>query len=169
MLNEKTLIKMLNKSGYSYNLYKHKALFSVEESIQKRDQISGVHTKNLFLKNKKNKFFLFSCIESTKLELKKLSKNLNIGNISFANEEYLFKLLGVKPGSVTPFGLLNDKDDQVKFYFDKNFLSEKTINFHPLVNTATINMKIKNLIKFLIEKNKKVNMYDFNNHSLFDR
>ena len=57
MLNEKTLIKMLNKSGYSYNLYKHKALFSVEESIQKRDQISGVHTKNLFLKNKKNKFF----------------------------------------------------------------------------------------------------------------
>ena len=169
MLREKELLIKLNKKNYSYKLYKHEPLFTVENSLNKRGRIEGAHSKNLFLKNKKNKFFLFSCLETTKIELKRLSKNLNLGNISFAREEYLKKILGVMPGSVTPFGLLNDVNEEVEFYLDKEFLSEKIVNFHPLVNTATLSLSIRDLINFLIENKKKVNIFDFNDYTLIDR
>ena len=144
MITEKELLEKLDKNKYSYTLYKHDPLFTVEDSIIKRGQIKGTHSKNLFLKNKKNQFFLFSCLENAKVDLKKLSKNLNLGNVSFAKEEYLKKILGVEPGSVTPFGLLNDTDQKVTFYIDKMLLSEEVINFHPLVNTSTLSLLNKN-------------------------
>ena len=166
MLNEKTLIEMLNKSGYSYNLYKHKALFSVEESIQKRDQISGVHTKNLFLKNKKKEYFLFSCEENQSVDIKKLSKSLILGNLSFAKEAALKEYLNITPGSVSPFGLLNDIENKVNFFLDNNLTQDDQINFHPLENTATITMQVKDFINFLLENNKKVNIFDFKSYTL---
>ena len=66
---------------------------------------------------------------------------------------------------MTPFGLLNDKENKVTFYFDNNFLKNQIVNFHPLTNTSTISMKIKDFVNFLIENKKKVNIYDFNNYS----
>jgi Ala-tRNA(Pro) deacylase len=158
MYNYNSLIDALDESKYSYKLYKHRALFTVDDSKNERGQIDGLHSKNLFLKNKKNNFFLFSCVENSKVELKKLSKNLKIGNISFANESYLLKYLGVTPGSVTPFGLLNDRKKEVEFYLDESFLLNKHINFHPLINTATINIKTKDFINFLVENSIKVNI-----------
>ena len=168
MLNFETLLKSLDDSKYSYKLYEHEAFFTVDDSRNKRGQIKGLHSKNIFLKNKKNKFFLFSCVETTTIELKKLSRKLDIGNISFANESYLLKYLGVTPGSVSPFGLLNDKNREVEFYLDEVFLLNKEVNFHPLVNTATINIKTEDFIKFLIENNIKVNIFNFNNHSVIN-
>ena len=169
MLNERELLNMLNKGNYIYDLHKHEPLFTVGHSISKRGKIEGAHSKNLFLKNKQNKFFLFSCLETTKIELKKLSKNLNLGNISFAKEEYLKKHLGVLPGSVTPFGLLNDNDQKVEFYLDKAFLAEKSVNFHPLVNTSTVNLAVGDFISFLIENKKKVNIFNFEDYTLIDK
>ena len=169
MLEEKELLAMLSKNNYSYSLHKHEPFFTVQDSINKRGKIDGAHSKNLFLKNKQNKFFLFSCLETRKIALKKLSKNLNLGNISFAKEEYLKKHLGVLPGSVTPFGLLNDNDQKVEFYLDKAFLLEKSVNFHPLVNTATVSLAIGDFISFLIENKKKVNIFDFEDYTLIDK
>ena len=166
MLKNNELLDLLKKSNYSYKLYEHQALFTVNDSVNKRGEISGSHSKNLFLKNKKNKFFLFTCLEQTKVELKKLAKKLELGNISFANEVFLLEYLGVKPGSVTPFGLLNDQQQQVEFYLDKKFLADETANFHPLTNTQTINIKINDFINFLKENNKKVNIFDFESYSL---
>ena len=168
MLKENDLLVKLDNSGCVYLLYKHQALFTVEESIEKRGKISGAHSKNLFLKNKKNHYFLFSCLEDAKIELKNLSKSLKIGNISFAKEAALQKYLGVLPGSITPFGLLNDIDNHVEFYLDSGFLSYKTINFHPLVNTSTINLSVEDFMYFLIENKKKVNIFDFKNYSLIE-
>ena len=168
MLEEKDLLNKLDKGSYLYKLYKHEPLFTVGDSLNKRGEIEGAHSKNLFLKNKKNKFFLFSCLETTKVDLKKLSKKLNLGNISFARDEYLKKCLGVLPGSVTPFGLLNDTDQEVEFYLDKAFLSEKIVNFHPLVNTLTLSLGISDFINFLIENKKKVNIFDFNDYTLIN-
>ena len=168
MLGERELLVKLDKQKYSYKLYKHEPLFTVEDSFSKRGKIEGAHSKNLFLKNKQNKFFLFSCLETTKMELKKLSKNLALGNLSFAREEYLKKYLGVLPGSVSPFGLINDIDQKVDFYLDKNFLLEKIVNFHPLVNTATVSLEIKDFISFLIDNKKKVNIFDSSNYTLID-
>ncbi len=166
MLNEKKLINLMDKKRLGFKLYTHEPLFTVEESIKYKVAIKGSHSKNLFLKNKKKQFFLFSCLEDRKIDLKKLSKSLDLGNISFANEKYLYSYLGVKPGAVTPFGLLNDIENKVNFFLDSEFFKNQTVNFHPLTNTSTISMKINDFITFLIENKKKVNIYDFNNYSL---
>ncbi|MBO6465364.1 MAG: hypothetical protein HVK43_01970, partial [Pelagibacteraceae bacterium] len=124
------------------------------------------HTKNLFLKNKKNKFFLFSCQESTIVDLKQLNKELNLGNISFAKDLYLKNILGVKPGSVTPFGLINDQNNEIKFFLDKKILYHKKVNFHPLVNTSTISLDIKDFLLFMKKNNKLVNIINFDNYTI---
>ena len=168
MLSEKKLLNLISEKGFNFRLYTHEPLSTVEESIKYRGTIEGAHSKNLFLKNKKNQFFLFSCLEDTQINLKKITKSLKLGNISFANEDYLSLYLGVKPGAVTPFGLLNDIENKVTFYLDNNFLKNQIVNFHPLTNTSTISMKTKDFVDFLIEKKKKVNIYDFNNYSLIE-
>ena len=104
-------------------------------------RLKGHIQKNLFLKNKKNNFFLFSCDENAKVDLKQFSKSIDAKNLSFANAEYLEQFLGIKPGSVSPFALLNDKDNVVKFYLDEKLFNSEIINFHPLINTTTISIK----------------------------
>ena len=118
MLLKRDLFELLIKIGLEFEIHNHKPLFTVEDSENLRGEILGAHTKNLFLKNKKNDFFLFSCDENAKVDLKRFSKSINAKNLSFANELYLEKYMGIKPGSVSPFGLLNDKDCIVNFYFD---------------------------------------------------
>jgi len=166
MISKNELLELLDRLSYNYKIFEHEAFFSVDDSEKKRGFSEGAHTKNLFLKNKKNNFFLLSCEENKKIDLKKVSKVLKLGNLSFANKELLLDLLGIYPGSVTPFGLLNNQENNVSFYLDKDLMNYKTINFHPLVNTSTINMDINNFINFLIENGKKVNIFDFNNYSL---
>ena len=166
MLTEKNILKLLQNQGFSFKIYNHEALYTVNDSSEKRGKIKGAHSKNLFLKNKKNNFFLISCLENRQVDLKKMTKCLNFGNISFAKEDTLFKWLGVQPGSVTPFGLLNDINNKVEFYLDSGFLTHETINFHPLVNTSTINLLTNDFINFLIENNKKVNIFSFDTYSL---
>ena len=168
MLSEKKLLTLIEEKGLDFKLYTHEPLSTVAESIKYRGTIDGAHSKNLFLKNKKNEFFLFSCLENTKINLKEISKSLKIGNLSFAKENYLKECLGVIPGSVTPFGLLNDIENKVIFFCDSKFLKNQIVNFHPLTNTSTIGMKIEDFINFLIENKKKVNIYDFTNYSLIE-
>ena len=159
MLVSKEFIKLFSDKGYDYDLHEHQALFTVEDSNKFRGQIKGSHSKNLFLKNKKNKFFLISCEEFTDINLKRVSKFLSLGNISFAKEEYLINLLGVKPGSVTPFALLNNTQNNIDFYLDEKLYNSKFVNFHPLTNTATITMKCSIFIEFMIENNKKIHIF----------
>tara|TARA_B100000700_G_C14760059_1_gene721721 strand:- start:233 stop:739 length:507 start_codon:yes stop_codon:yes gene_type:complete len=166
MLDKDNLLKNIDEKGYNFTVHNHKPLFTVEDSMLNRGKIKGAHSKNLFLKNKKNCYFLFSCLEDTKVELKKVAKSLKLGNISFAKEEDLKKYLGVRPGSVTPFGLLNDKENEVQFYLDNKVLSQKIINFHPLINTATISLSVVDFMNFFLENNKKVNIFNFDNYSL---
>ena len=159
MLDSKEFIKLFSDKGYDYDLHEHQALFTVEDSNKFRGQIKGSHSKNLFLKNKKNKFFLISCEEFTNINLKRISKFLCLGKVSFAREEYLINLLGVKPGSVTPFALLNDTENNIDFYLDEKLYNSKFVNFHPLINTATITMKCSAFIEFMIENNKKIHIF----------
>ena len=166
MYNSIKLIEQLKEEKYNIKVHEHQPLFTVEDSKILRGKINGAHSKNLFLKNKKNKFFLFSCVEDTSVNLKQISKSLKLGNVSFAKKDDLYKYLGVYPGSVTPFGLLNDKECKVEFYFDQNFKSFSRVNFHPLVNTSTISLLLDDFLNFLIANDKKVNIYNFINHSL---
>ena len=159
MLGSKEFLMLLKEKGYDFDLHKHEALFTVDDSNKLRGQIKGSHSKNLFLKNKKNKFYLISCEEFTDINLKKFSKSLGLGNISFVKEEYLIKLLGIKPGSVTPFSLLNNNENTIDFYLEDKLLNSEYVNFHPLTNTATVTMKSGKFIEFMIENNKKIHIF----------
>ena len=159
MLNSDQLIRALKVKKYDFQIHKHDALFTVEDSNKLRGVIRGGHSKNLFLKNKKNNFYLITCEEHDEINLKKISKSLNLGNISFAKADYLNKYLGIKPGSVSPFALLNDQKNDVVFYLEKNLYNSELINFHPLINTLTITMPTKIFIEFMIENNKKIHVF----------
>lgn len=157
MISQKSLLKLLKTNNMVYKLYTHPPLFTVEDSKKMRGKIEGAHTKNLFLKNKNNNFFLITCIENTLVDLKLLKKNLKLGNISFAGEKHLNELLNVAPGAVTPFGLLNDTSRKIKFYIDIKLNYFNSFNFHPLVNTATLNISKKDFYNFFISNNININ------------
>ena len=159
MYNSLELIELLKKRKYAIKVHQHDALFTVEDSKKLRGKIDGAHSKNLFLKNKKNKFFLLTCEEADKIDLKRISKSLKLGNTSFAKEEYLDKYLNIKPGSVSPFALLNNEDGQVDFYLEQTLYESKFVNFHPLVNTSTITIETKKFIEFMIENDKKIHIF----------
>jgi len=159
MITPKELIKLLNTKGYDFDFHEHSALFTVEDSNKLRGEIRGLHSKNLFLKNKKNKFYLFSCEEFTSINLKSISKSLGLGNISFAKTEYLLDLLGISPGSVTPFALLNDTENNIDFYLEDKLYESERINFHPLTNTATVTIKSHEFVEFMIENKKKIHIF----------
>jgi len=91
---------------------------------------------------------------------------LDLGNISFAQNLYLTKILGVKPGSVTPFGLINDQENETKFFLDKKILCYNKVNFHPLINTSTISLNTKDFLLFMKKNNKLVNIFNFDNYTL---
>ena len=159
MLDALRLIDLLQNTKYNIEVHKHDALFTVKDSKELRGKIKGAHSKNLFLKNKKNEFFLLSCEEGDRIDLKKISKSLNLGNISFAKEEYLKQYLKIKPGSVSPFALLNDEDEKVNFYLEKTLYESRHINFHPLLNTLTVTIETDKFIEFMIENNKKIHIF----------
>ena len=159
MFSPLELIELLKKKSYNIKVYQHDALFTVQNSKKLRGKIEGTHSKNLFLKNKKNKFFLLTCEESNKVDLKRISKSLKLGNTSFAKEEYLDQYLKIKPGSVSPFALLNDEGDYVDFYLEQTLYESKFVNFHPLINTFTITIETNRFIEFMIENDKKIHIF----------
>ena len=168
MLIEKDLLDLLKEKGVDFQIHNHEPLFTVEDSENLRGKISGAHTKNLFLKNKKDEFFLFSCDENANVNLKQFSKSIGAKNLSFANEKYLLEFLGIRPGSVSPYALLNDKRNKVSFYFDESLFNSEIINFHPLVNTTTITTKTRDFVKFIIENKKKINIFSLNSYSIVE-
>tara|TARA_A100001011_G_scaffold400732_1_gene518083 strand:+ start:14496 stop:15008 length:513 start_codon:yes stop_codon:yes gene_type:complete len=169
MLIERDLLELLRSKGLDFQIHNHEPLFTVEDSEKLRGEISGAHTKNLFLKDKKDNFFLFSCDENASVDLKRFSKSIDAKNLSFANEKYLEKYLGIKPGSVSPYALLNDTENFVTFYIDKKLVDSEIISFHPLINTTTITTKTKDFIGFILENNKKINIFSLDNYSIVSK
>jgi Ala-tRNA(Pro) deacylase len=159
MYNPSELIERLKKENCNIKVHRHDALYTVQDSKKLRGQIEGAHSKNLFLKNKKNKFFLLTCEETDKIDLKRISKSLGLGNISFAKEEHLDQYLKIKPGSVSPFALLNEGNGKVDFYLEQSLYESKFINFHPLINTFTVTIETKGFLDFMIENNKKIHIF----------
>ena len=168
MLTKTDLFELLSVKNKDFQIHDHDPLFTVEDSENLRGEIQGAHTKNLFLKNKKDNFFLFSCDENANVDLKRLSKSIDAKNLSFANENYLEKYLGIKPGSVSPFALLNDVEDVVNFYIDEKLIQSDIINYHPLINTSTVSIKTNDFVGFILEKNKKINIFSLESYSIVE-
>ena len=163
MIFKDDLIRILNDNGFEFFVEEHAPLVTVEDSKSLRGQIEGAHSKNLFLKDAKANFFLISIEESASIDLKKTMQQIQSKKLSFAKPEYLQDILGIEPGSVSPFALLNDTKKQVKFYLDRSFLDSETVNFHPLINTATVNISPQNLIELIEKYHNPVNYIDLEN------
>ena len=169
-INSKLLFDKLSHLDINYKLFEHEAFFTVEESSELKSELNlqGAHTKNLFLRDKKRKIFLISCMDNTDVDLKILKNIIPAqGNLSFGSPDLLDEKLKVKPGSVSPYALINNFEKDVSFYIDKNILNEKLCNFHPLINTKTIQLETKNFIKF-IKEITHLNVIDFDNYEIIN-
>ena len=144
------LFAYLDGLGIRHTTVSHPPLFTVEQSQAQRGQIPGGHTKNLFLRDKKQAVFLVVAEEGAEIDLKGLHRVLGAsGRLSFGSPDLLRELLGVPPGSVTAFGAINDKEGRVTVVLDAALMEHGTINAHPLVNTMTTSLARDDLVKFL--------------------
>jgi Ala-tRNA(Pro) deacylase len=144
------LFAFLDSLGIAHTTVKHPPLFTVEQSRALRGQISGGHTKNLFLRNKKHQLFLVVALEDAEIDLKGLHRQLGAtGRFSFGSSDLLREVWGVEPGAVTPFGAINDTQSRVTVVLDATMVEHETLNYHPLVNTMTTSIKRGDLVKFL--------------------
>ena len=158
---ELQIFNSLNKLKCDYFIHEHQALKTVADSKILRGIMKGGHSKNLFLRDKKKNNFLITTNEDQKIDLKNLEKKLGTSRLSFGSPDRLYEFLGVKPGSVSPFALINDNKKRVSFYIDKNLLNEIILNFHPLTHNLTISLKTKDFEKFLQSIKRAYNEISF--------
>ena len=143
------LFGFLDAHGIAHSTLEHPAVFRVEEGQEIKAALPGAHTKNLFLKDARDQLWLVSALGETRIDLKRLPATIGSAKLSFGREEILYDALGVRPGSVTLFALINDPDHAVRVVLDKALFEHKTVNFHPLTNTATTAVSLDGMMAFL--------------------
>jgi Ala-tRNA(Pro) deacylase len=144
------LFAYLDGLGIAHRTVTHAPVFTVEEARAVQGRVPGVHSKNLFLRDKKGSFYLVVAAEDAAIELKSLHRLLGAsGRFSFGSAEQMRQHLGVEPGSVTPFAVLNDTSSQVTVVLDAAMMANDVLNFHPLTNTGTTTISRDGLIQFL--------------------
>lgn len=148
-VTETRLFEFLDKLGINHSTIEHPALFTVEDGRDWHDKIPGLHCKNLFLKDRKDKIWLAVMPGNKRADLNRLEKRLGAPRFSFGKPELLTEVLKLTPGSVTPFGLMNDAQKRITVVLDADMLKAETVNFHPLRNTASTTIKAKDLVKFI--------------------
>ena len=144
-----TLLQQFDRLGISYDLYHHEAVFTVAESEKVDIDIPGTHCRNMFLRDKKKQMFLVTLAHETQVDLKELEDILECKRLSFGSPERLWSYLGVRPGSVCPFAVINDTEHEVPLILDEWMMNQPRINFHPLLNTMTVGLSPDDLIRFL--------------------
>ncbi len=145
------LFQRLQELGIPCETAHHPPVFTVEEAQAARSEMTGGHTKNLFLRNKKGRMWLLVCDEERKLDLKELGQKLEAGRFSFGSPDRLMQYLGVFPGAVSPFAVINDREGQVRLVLERSLLAIPELNFHPLDNSMTTRIATLDLIRFLEE------------------
>ncbi len=145
---EAALCERLDKLGIAWTLHAHAPVFTVEEAKNLRGSLPGLHTKNLFLKDKSGGLWLVVAREELRLDLNALAKNLSAPRFSFGKPELMVETLGIAPGAVTPFALMNDVSGRVAAVFDKAMMDGTILNFHPLRNDKTMAIAANDLLKF---------------------
>lgn len=153
---EQQVYETLERIGVKYEKREHPAVFTCEEADIYAGDLKGIHTKNLFLRNKKgNKHFLVVMVDEKNLNIKEFETKIGEKNLSFASEERMLKYLGLTPGSVSLFGIINDEEKNVKVLIDEDIFKGEYINCHPNVNTATLTITIDDMKKFLNDSGNK--------------
>jgi Ala-tRNA(Pro) deacylase len=144
------LFAYLDALGIPHITVRHPPLFTVEQSRALRGQIPGGHTKNLFLRDKKYALYLVVAPEDAEIDLKSLHRRLGAtGRFSFGSAALMREVLGVEPGSVTPFAAINDSAGRTSVVLDAAMMEHETLNYHPLTNTMTTSIARDDLVRFL--------------------
>lgn len=144
------LFAFLEGLGIAVVTVEHPPLFTVADSQALRGEIAGGHTKNLFLKDKKDNYFLVTAEEEAEIDLKQIHHLIGAASrVSFGKPEALLEFLGLTPGAVSVFGLVNDSERKVKVILDADLMRHAVINAHPLVNTATTSIGRADLVRFV--------------------
>ena len=143
------LLARLDALGIAYARHDHPPLFTVEDSKALRGDLPGGHCKNLFLRDRKGAMWLVVCLEDRAVDLKALGSLLGGVRLSFGSADRLMRVLGVVPGAVSPFALINDTAVEVTVILDKAMLAHRPLNYHPLVNTVTIAVAPEDLVRFV--------------------
>jgi Ala-tRNA(Pro) deacylase len=147
--SRETLYAQFDALGIVYKTHDHAPVFTVEESAQIKADLPGGHTKNLFLKDKSGALFLVCALAETQVPVNKLHKVLGCKRLSFGKPDLLLEYLGVTPGSVTVFSVINDPEAKVGLVLDKALLDHEIVNFHPLKNDATTAISSNDLLTFV--------------------
>ncbi len=144
------VLEVLDKLEIPYELHEHKPLPTIDIAMEVWKKIDSTHCKNLFFRNHKgNRHYMVILESNQKLDIHDLEKRLKQGKISFASQKRMDKYLGVKAGSVSPFGLINDKENHVHLFMDQNLLKATKISFHPNINTASVVISFNDFVRFL--------------------
>ncbi len=144
------IYQILQQLEISFEKFEHPAVYTVEEAAKYDRGIDAGKSKNLFLRNAKGDTHYLVVMESTKrLDLKKLALVLGESKLSFASPERMMQYLGLTPGSVSPFGLINNTDKSVKVIVDRGLRKYERLGYHPNINTATLVISTEDLKKFL--------------------
>ena len=155
------LFAFLDELGIITETLEHPATFTVAESKSIKADLPGGHSKNLFLKDKAGNILLISAHHETQIALNQLHKHIGTKRLSFGKAELMGEILGVTPGSVTAFALMNDKDGRVRFILDKTLSDFATLCFHPLRNTATTAINRSDFERFVEATEHSLEVFDF--------
>jgi Ala-tRNA(Pro) deacylase len=148
MLTPQQLFDRLAALGLQNRTVEHAPVFTVEQAKAHRGELPGHHIKNLFLRNKKEQMWLVVALEDRTIDLKQLGTQMGSGRLSFGSPERLHTYLGVEPGSVTPFALINDTGHAVRLVLDTGLQGGGPVNAHPLTNTMTTALSLADLLRF---------------------
>lgn len=154
------LFKIFDELEISYRLHRHVPIFTVAEGEHLKKKIPGIHCRNLFLADKKKTMFLVVAANETTVDLKKLQEKLGCGRLSFGSPERLWTYLGIRPGSVCPFVLLNDPEHRVLPVLDSSMMEAEIVNYHPLNNAMTVGLRPEDLLKFIAHTGHKPTILD---------
>jgi Ala-tRNA(Pro) deacylase len=143
------LLAHLAAMGIATHTVEHAPVFTVAEAQQHRGTLDGTHIKNLFVRNKKKRMWLVVALENRLIDLKQLGAHIGAGHVSFGSPERLMQFLGVAPGSVTPFGVINDRSAAVEVVLDAGVLRRDPVFCHPLSNDMTTAIAGQDLLRFL--------------------
>jgi Ala-tRNA(Pro) deacylase len=139
----------LDELGIAYQTHEHPPVFTVEEARLHCGHLPGCHNKNLFVKDKKDRMWLIVARDDAPIRLSELEKEIGAKRLSFGKPELLMEILGVVPGAVTPFGLINDRENRVAVILDDKMMAADLVNYHPLSNDKTTALKPADLLRFI--------------------
>jgi Ala-tRNA(Pro) deacylase len=143
------LFARLDALGIVHRTYTHPPVFTVAEAVALRGKLHGGHCKSLFLKDRRAALWLVVALEERQIDLKRLAAALAAPRFSFGNAALLYEALGVRPGSVTPFALVNDTSHRVTIVLDRAMLDHDLLNYHPLDNDRTTAIAPADLLRFI--------------------